>query len=67
MRGPAFRKPATTVVNQLGAGIVMGMTIVEKILARHAGLDRVKVGDIVTCTVDRVMEFDLNFFLDALD
>ena len=30
----------------------MGMTITEKILARHAGLDRVRPGDLINARID---------------
>ena len=36
-----------------------GQTITEKILARHAGLDSVRPGDIVTCKVDLAMANDV--------
>jgi 3-isopropylmalate/(R)-2-methylmalate dehydratase large subunit len=39
----------------------MGMTIVEKILARASGVDRVEVGDIVVCEVDMTVLIDLQF------
>lgn len=37
----------------------MGMTIVEKILAAHAGLDRVEPGQLVEANVDRVLANDI--------
>lgn len=37
----------------------MGQTIVEKIIARAAGLEKVRVGDIVSVVVDRLMINDL--------
>ncbi len=37
------------------------MTVAEKILARHAGRDRVGPGDLVTVDVDTVVLFDNNF------
>lgn len=37
----------------------MGMTIVEKILAAHAGLDRVVPGQLVEARVDRVLANDI--------
>jgi len=37
----------------------MGMTIVEKILAAHAGLDRVEPGQLVEARVDRVLANDI--------
>jgi 3-isopropylmalate/(R)-2-methylmalate dehydratase large subunit len=40
----------------------MGMTIVEKILARASGLDRVRPGDLVVVAVDTVVLYDGNFF-----
>jgi 3-isopropylmalate/(R)-2-methylmalate dehydratase large subunit len=39
----------------------MGMTMAQKILARHAGQDRVKTGDIVTCKVDLAVNHDMFF------
>jgi 3-isopropylmalate/(R)-2-methylmalate dehydratase large subunit len=39
----------------------MGMTMVEKILARCAGQSRVGPGDIVSCKVDWAVEFELPF------
>jgi 3-isopropylmalate/(R)-2-methylmalate dehydratase large subunit len=40
----------------------MGMTIVEKILARKSGRARVRPGDIVTVDVDTAVLIDLNFW-----
>lgn len=37
----------------------MGMTITEKILAQHAGLDQVKPGQIVNCKLDLVLANDI--------
>jgi len=39
----------------------MGMTMAEKILARHAGVDSVRVGDIITCKVDLAANHDMFF------
>ncbi|MFG2833197.1 aconitase/3-isopropylmalate dehydratase large subunit family protein [Streptomyces sp. NPDC048434] len=39
----------------------MGMTMMEKILARKAGLDRVSAGDTVVCDVDMTVMIDLQF------
>jgi 3-isopropylmalate/(R)-2-methylmalate dehydratase large subunit len=39
----------------------MGMTIIEKILARKAGRDRVEVGEFVVCDVDMTVLIDLQF------
>lgn len=39
----------------------MGMTMAEKILARHAGLDSVKAGDILTCKIDWAVNHDMFF------
>lgn len=39
----------------------MGLTIAEKILARGAGLDRVRPGDVVTVKVDTAIVLDMNF------
>jgi 3-isopropylmalate/(R)-2-methylmalate dehydratase large subunit len=41
----------------------MGMTMAEKILARTSGRDRVRVGDILECQVDRAVQIDLPFTL----
>jgi len=38
----------------------MGMTITEKILAEHAGLDKVRPGDIITAEVDLLMANELS-------
>ncbi|BCJ86151.1 3-isopropylmalate dehydratase large subunit [Effusibacillus dendaii] len=45
----------------------MGMTMIEKILARHAGVDRVKPGDIVVCEVDKVIQLDLAFAVQGMN
>jgi 3-isopropylmalate/(R)-2-methylmalate dehydratase large subunit len=37
----------------------MGQTLAEKILARNAGLSSVQPGELVTCSVDRVMATDI--------
>ncbi len=37
----------------------MGMTMTEKILARHAGVDKVEPGDLLTCKVDLVLANDI--------
>lgn len=39
----------------------MSMTIIEKILARKAGLDRVAPGEVVVCDVDMTVLIDLQF------
>jgi 3-isopropylmalate/(R)-2-methylmalate dehydratase large subunit len=39
----------------------MGMTIIEKILARAAGRDQVEVGEFVVCEVDMTVLIDLQF------
>ncbi|CCK25019.1 3-isopropylmalate dehydratase large subunit [Streptomyces davaonensis JCM 4913] len=39
----------------------MGMTMIEKILARKAGLDQVGPGDTVVCDVDMTVMIDLQF------
>ncbi len=39
----------------------MGMTIIEKILARASGSDHVSVGEIVVCRVDRIILLDFPF------
>lgn len=45
----------------------MGMTMIEKILARRAGLEVVKVGDLVVCDVDKAVHLDLSFAVDGMD
>lgn len=37
----------------------MGMTMTQKILARHAGLDFVKAGDLINCKLDMVLANDI--------
>ena len=37
----------------------MGMTMSEKILAKHAGLERVEAGQLVTCKLDMVLANDI--------
>ena len=37
----------------------MGMTMTEKIFARHAGLDKVEPGDLIICPVDLVLANDI--------
>ena len=37
----------------------MGMTMTEKILAKHAGLDNVKPGQLITCKLDMVLANDV--------
>jgi 3-isopropylmalate/(R)-2-methylmalate dehydratase large subunit len=39
----------------------MGMTMIEKILARSAGLDEVRAGQTVVCAVDMTVMIDLQF------
>ena len=39
----------------------MGMTITEKNIARHAGLDTVKAGQIIECKLDAVLMNDITF------
>jgi 3-isopropylmalate/(R)-2-methylmalate dehydratase large subunit len=45
----------------------MGMTMSEKILAKHAGLPSVKPGDTVTCKVDWAVLHDMFFNVDGQD
>lgn len=45
----------------------MGMTMSEKILAKHAGLDCVHVGDTITCQVDWAVCHDMFFNVDGQD
>lgn len=37
----------------------MGMTMTQKILAKHAGVDSVKPGDLITCSLDMVLANDI--------
>lgn len=37
----------------------MGMTMTQKILAKHAGVDSVKPGDLITCNLDMVLANDI--------
>ena len=37
----------------------MGMTMTQKILAKHAGVDSVKPGDLITCRLDMVLANDI--------
>lgn len=39
----------------------MGMTLTEKILARHAGMEKVEVGQLIRCKVDVVLANDITF------
>lgn len=41
----------------------MGMTMVEKVLARTSGRNSVQVGDILECTVDQIVQVELSFTL----
>ena len=50
-----------------GGETKMGMTMSEKILARHAGVDSVKPGDTVTCKVDWAVCHDMFFNVDGQD
>ncbi len=43
----------------------MGMTMAEKILARHSGNSSVRPGDIVVCEVDKIIQIDLVFSASA--
>ncbi len=43
----------------------MGLNIAEKILVSHAGLQRVNVGDYVTCGVDWAVVHDMFFTVDG--
>jgi homoaconitase/3-isopropylmalate dehydratase large subunit len=44
-----------------------GMTMIDKILARHAGLDRVAPGEIVVCDGDLAVRVDLEFSIAGMD
>ena len=37
----------------------MGMNMTEKILARHAGLESVSAGQLITCKLDMVLANDI--------
>src|SRR5215217_2158837 len=41
--------------------VMAGMTIAEKILARAAGQERVRPGEIVVCEVDVAVQMDMGF------
>jgi 3-isopropylmalate/(R)-2-methylmalate dehydratase large subunit len=43
----------------------MGMTMAEKILARHSAQTTVRPGDIVVCDVDKIIQIDLVFSASA--
>jgi hypothetical protein len=43
------------------------MMMIDKILARHAALDRVEPGDIVVCDVDMAIRLDLEFSIAGMD
>lgn len=45
----------------------MGMTVIEKILARRAGIPKVQVGDTVTVDVDMTVLIDLQFATSWLE
>lgn len=42
----------------------MGMTMIEKILARHAGVPSARPGDILVCNVDMAVQIDLSYLVD---
>jgi 3-isopropylmalate/(R)-2-methylmalate dehydratase large subunit len=42
----------------------MGMTMIEKILARHAGVESARPGDILVCDVDMAVQIDLSYLID---
>ena len=44
----------------------MGMTIIEKILARASGKASVKPGEIAVCTPDMVVQLDLTITIDGM-
>ena len=44
----------------------MGDTIIEKILARASGQDRVRPGDIAVCRPDMVVQLDLLLTIEGL-
>ena len=43
----------------------MGMTMTQKILAKHAGLDHVEVGQLIEAKVDMVLYYDASAFFPA--
>lgn len=45
----------------------MAMTMIEKILAAHAGVDSARPGDIVVCEIDKIVLIDLQFAGDGND
>ena len=44
----------------------MGMTVIEKILARASGQDRVQPGDIAICKPDMVVQLDLTITIEGM-
>ena len=42
----------------------MGMTMIEKILARHAGVKSASPGEILVCDVDMAVQIDLSYLVD---
>jgi len=44
----------------------MGMTVIEKILARASGKDRVQPGDIAVCRPDMVVQLDLTLTIEGM-
>ena len=44
----------------------MAMTMVEKVLARTSEGDSVKIGDILECQVDQVVQLDISFALTEM-
>jgi len=50
----------------IGSELPMGMTMTEKILASHAGKDRVSVGEIVVCEIDRIVQLDIQFAVPGI-
>ena len=51
-------RAAKRIDTRQGAVVQMGMTMIEKILARASGQDHVQPGDIVICEVDKAIQID---------
>src|SRR5262249_54911667 len=63
-RSPATRGPPG---GTHPAAPAAGMTMIDKILARHAGVDRVAPGEIVVCDVDMAVRVDLEFSIAGME
>jgi aconitase B len=59
MMSPRSRASCRNAGASRGARSSMGLTLSEKILAAHAGVARVRPGEIVTCRVDLAVGTDV--------